>query len=309
MSHPCAHSRSSCGIFLILLALAVAATDEAAEQGALQKAQVPSAVVEGDHHMSLLQIAAQPFKGAKQPLAIAPEIMLQPRRPDVGLVMLHVPGNRISANVTYSTWWGMVWTFPQRNPREFNVILATMKTWTADAVVQIAVERRRASFDWRRSFFFAAFGLLYIGLLQWLLYVTILTWIFPAAVVFANAPWSEKLLDQSGQLSMAGQIFVDNFIFNIFVYFPIFYMVKAIMQGTGPVKSRAMDGLKKYWKNILGDNLASAAVWIPADVVIFAAPMYLRMPLEHSVSFGWTMFMSATRGASDKADTKLETKS
>lgn len=287
----------------------MAATDEVEEQGALQKTMVAPAIVEGDHHMSLLQLAARPFKGAQQPLALAPEIMLLPRRPEEGLAMLHVPGNHISANVTYSTWWGMVWTFPQRNPREFNVILATVKTFTADFVVQMTVERRRSSFDWRRSLFFAAFGLLYIGLLQWLLYVTILTWIFPAAVVFANAPLSEKLLDQSGQLSMAGQIFVDNFIFNIFVYFPIFYMVKAIMQGTGPVKSRAQDGLKKYWKNILGDNLASAAVWIPADVVIFAAPMYLRMPLEHSVSFGWTMFMSATRGATDKDDTKLETKS
>lgn len=293
----------------------MAATDEGEEQGALQKAMVASAIVEGDHHMSLLQIGAQPSKkmgaqpvsGAQQPLA--PEIMLLPRRPEVGLVMLHVPGNRISVNVSYSTWWQMVWTFPQRNPREFNVILATVKTFSADAVVQLAVQSGRTAFDYRRSLFFAAFGLLYVGLLQWVLYVTILTWIFPAAVVFANAPLSEKLLDQSGQLSVAGQIFVDNFIFNIFVYFPIFYMVKAIMQGTGSVKSRALDGLKKYWKNILGDNLASAAVWIPADIVIFAAPMYLRMPLEHSVSFGWTMFMSATRGATDKGDTKLETKS
>jgi len=287
----------------------MAATDEVEAQGAIHKTKVTMAITEGNHHMSLLQLAARPFKGVSQQLALPPEIQLLPRSREDGLAMLHVPGNHISANVTYSTWWGMVWTFPQRNPREFNVILATMKTWSADFVVQMTVERRNG-FDWRRSLFFAAFGLLYIGLLQWLLYVTILTWIFPAAVVFANAPLSEKLLDQSGQLSMAGQIFVDNFVFNIFVYFPIFYMVKAIMQGTGPIESRAHDGLKKYWKNILGDNLASAAVWIPADIVIFAAPMYLRMPLEHSVSFGWTMFMSARRGATDnKGDTKLETKS
>lgn len=286
----------------------MAATDEVEAQGAIHKTKVTMAITEGNHHLSLLQLAARPFKGVSQQLALPPEIQLLPRSREDGLAMLHVPGNHISANVTYSTWWGMVWTFPQRNPREFNVILATMKTWSADFVVQMTVERRNG-FDWRRSLFFAAFGLLYIGLLQWLLYVTILTWIFPAAVVFANAPLSEKLLDQSGQLSMAGQIFVDNFVFNIFVYFPIFYMVKAIMQGTGPIQSRAYGGLKKYLKNILGDNLASAAVWIPADVVIFAAPMYLRMPLEHSVSFGWTMFMSATRGATDKSDTKLQTKS
>merc|ERR1719491_1055348 len=123
-------------------------------------------------------------------------------------------------------------------------------------------------------------------------------------MVFANSPWSMKFADNAGMLSVAGQIFVDNFVFNILCYFPMFYMFKAMVQENGSPFARAEAGLRKYRKNLWTDNTTSCAVWIPLDVVIFAMPMYMRMPLEHAVSFGWTMFMSATRGAPEKCEAK-----
>jgi hypothetical protein len=213
---------------------------------------------------------------------------------------LHIPYNHIARNITYHNLGEQIFTFPERRPREFNIMLATFKTWVADLIVQLGEQRRVGAkgFDWWRSVAFALFGLLYIGLMQWVLYVTILTSLFPDAMMFANAPWSVKLADTVGQLDMAGQILVDNMIFNVFIYFPAFYLLKAIVQGTdASFIERARQGLGKYWKNCVSDNMFSLAIWLPADLFIFAAPMYLRMPLEHSVSFGWTMFISATRGA------------
>jgi len=105
---------------------------------------------------------------------------------------------------------------------------------------------------------------------------------------------------------MVGQISVDVCCFMIFIYFPVFYVIKAMFQENDSFMLRAKSGLSKYWANIYSDTIAGASLWMPADVVIFAAPMYLRMPLEHLVSFGWTMFMSARRGSSEQVEIKLE---
>jgi len=144
---------------------------------------------------------------------------------------------------------------------------------------------------------FSVFGFLYIGLVQWFLYITVLTWLFPDAMVFANSPMQVKLTDGVGQLNVLGQVLVDNLVFCALVYFPVFYTLKELMQGGGSMRSRVQTGVGKYVTNFVSDNLASLALWVPADIFIFAAPMFLRMPLEHATSFFWTMFMSACRGA------------
>merc|ERR1719333_403004 len=103
---------------------------------------------------------------------------------------------------------------------------------------------------------------------------------------------------------MVGQILVDNFVFAFFFYFPAFYFIKSVVQGGCPWYSHFQTGLRRYWSNIIPDNLSSCAVWFPADIVIFAMPMYLRMPMEHGVSFAFTMFMSARRGQIDHGGKK-----
>lgn len=217
--------------------------------------------------------------------------------------------NHISSSITYHNIGEEILTFPERKPRIFNILIATCKTWMADAVVQYLESRRchTWSFDWQRSVAFAIFGFLYIGLLQWALYVSLLTSVFPDAMVFANSPLSAKLVNKAGQIELVGQVLADCF-FTVLIYFPVFYIIKELMQSGGSVSSRIQAGLSKYWKNIVQDNLASLALWIPANFIIFAAPMFLRMPLEHGVSFAWTMFMSARRGATNEQETKLDMK-
>jgi len=228
--------------------------------------------------------------------------------------------DHIAINAKYHNLWEQIITFPLRRPYLFQVIMATFKTWAADAVVQFAERRRRCAvrrapqiaqaevkFDWKRSAAFAVFGLVYVGMVQWFLYVTFFTKVFPDAIIFANLPLPDKLQDKMGQFDLIGQVFYDNFIFTCFIYFPLFYIIKEFLQGAeGGSVCRGLDsvpnGLRRYWKSILTDNLAGWAVWIPADIIVFSAPMYLRMPLDHIVSFMWTMIMSALRGAHDSKD-------
>lgn len=263
--------------------------------------------------LSLMQVSRSPtrvFEYLKEGRVSVPE---RTELLESNFAVLHVPEyGHIAVNVTYHNLRERILTFPERRPREFNVMLATMKTWSADAVVQLAESRRSSSsifFDWQRSAAFAVFGFLYIGVAQWFLYVSVLTWLFPDAMIFANSPLEMKLRDQTGMIDMAGQIFVDNFVFAAMIYFPAFYMIKAVVQGSGSLPVRIQTGLTKYRANWMADNMASCMLWMPLDVIIFACPMYLRMPMEHAVSFGWTMFISAMRGSVEpKVESKSESK-
>jgi len=232
-----------------------------------------------------------------------------------GLVsLLAMPGqvlDQIELNLPYNTLWGELRTFPARCPRMFNVGLATFKTWLADLVVQSSLARASAEqgvgwFDRRRSATFAAFGFFYVGLIEWLLYVSALSTLCPRAIVFGNEDWSAKVKDKAGQEDLLKQVGYDNFLMNPFIYFPVFYVIKGCCmrqaatskgsksEATTPEKLAA---LQQYLKNFWEDNLVSCCVWVPADLFVFAAPIYLRMPLNHLTSFVWTMLLSYRRGA------------
>lgn len=202
--------------------------------------------------------------------------------------------SHIAYNVEYHTFSEELITLPMRRPLTFNLMMATCKTWGADMVVQL-VETKRTSggIDWRRSAAFALFGFFYVGLVQWVLYVTVMTDLCPHAIGFANEPIRLKLHNFPGQIDLLKQVCMDNFFFAVMIYFPVFYVVKEVINGNPSPFSGA---LKRYKGNFLGDNLASMAFWIPGDCIAFAAPIFLRLPLDHSVSFIWTMYLSVKRG-------------
>jgi hypothetical protein len=97
------------------------------------------------------------------------------------------------------------------------------------------------------------------------------------------------------------------------MYFPVFYCFKEVVQGSqksapasgsdaeAPTPATLGDSLParalaKYQENFWKDNMAIWALWIPCDMVIYSAPLWLRLPLNHSVSLAWTMILSFMRG-------------
>lgn len=217
----------------------------------------------------------------------------------VGQFLLSVPGryNHIAYDVEYDGIVEQIITLPMRRPRTVNLGMATIKTWLADMLVQLTDIRGKPdrSIDWHRSAAFAVFGFFYIGLVQWALYVSVMTNICPNAITFSNEPMEAKRHNIPGQIDLVKQVMIDNFLFEVLIYFPVFYVIKELVAGHS--ESPVTEGLRKYKGNFFSDNLASMVFWIPGDCFAFAAPIFLRLPIDHTVSFVWTMVLSHRRGS------------
>ena len=69
----------------------------------------------------------------------------------------------------------------------------------------------------------------------------------------------------------------------------------AVSRGGGLV-SRA---LSRYSETAVEDNVGMCGFWLPADLIIYSAPIHLRLILNHGTSFFWTAIVSFFRGAAD----------
>lgn len=211
--------------------------------------------------------------------------------------------NSVEQHVEYSGLWGAITTFPKRRPYITNLVIATLKTAFADYTMQMAEGN---DFDYKRHGVFWAFGFFYLGAFQWFVYVTVFSKLCPNAVRFANQSWAAKLKDRPGQIDLIKQTALDNFVHYTFIYFPFFYCFKEAIQGDSgqdPITiSRTAIG--RYWKNFYTDNAAMWSLWIPGDLAIYAVPIWMRLPLNHAVSFIWTMILSWMRGGKEEEPQK-----
>ena len=212
--------------------------------------------------------------------------------------MIRAKGFSESVSAAAQNTGGGFFSFWKKHPFATNIIIATIKTSLCDVLVQKYVEGK-AEVDWKRVSVFTAFGCLYLGFFQWAIYVTLFGRLFPGMAKFANMPLKDKLKDRRGMLNLVGQTAFDNFIHYTFIYFPVFYVFKEAIQGTGYEKTlgtvvgKSMD---KYQNNFLEDNMKIWGLWIPGDMIIYAVPMWLRLPLNHALSFIWTCYLSFLRG-------------
>mmetsp|Transcript_27817 Transcript_27817/g.85346 ORF Transcript_27817/g.85346 Transcript_27817/m.85346 type:complete len:201 (-) Transcript_27817:777-1379(-) len=189
--------------------------------------------------------------------------------------------------------------FPKSNPFNFNLIVATIKTSGADLMTQISVEKKQsvADIDWRRNASFAVFGFLYLGGFQYWLQVTMFKRWFAGVERFTQLSLADKLRDTGGLFVAGKQIVFDCFIHLPFMYYPTFYVVKEAVQGGSPHPDQWFGkGLTKYVTNFVPDQKAMLSIWLPADVVIFSVPLWLRLPTRHVISFFWTAYLSFLRG-------------
>mmetsp|Transcript_41571 Transcript_41571/g.50420 ORF Transcript_41571/g.50420 Transcript_41571/m.50420 type:complete len:368 (-) Transcript_41571:413-1516(-) len=190
------------------------------------------------------------------------------------------------------------------NPFTFGVAVATMKTMASDILVQTSIQGQ-SEVDWTRVKVFTAFGCLYLGAFQWFVYVTCFKRLFPGMVEFTNQTWREKLRNKAGLMGLVGQVAVDNFIHYPLAFFPAFYILKESIQCGDSFNPYdiVVGGLSKYWNNIVEDNIAIWSLWVPADLIVYSCPIWLRLPLNHAVSFVWTCILSFMRGNEGQTET------
>jgi hypothetical protein len=181
--------------------------------------------------------------------------------------------------------------YPTQHAFAFGVVFSTVKTSLADWMVQRYVEGKE-EIDWRRNAAFAAFGCVYLGGVQYGIYVKLFGRLFPNAERFALKPLASKIRDPQGIRNVGAQLFLDQCIHHPFGYFPCFYTVKTLVQG-----GTVAEAMESYSRNFKDDMIALWQIGVPAYLINFAfSPMWFRVPYVACISLGWTAFMSFRRG-------------
>ncbi len=186
---------------------------------------------------------------------------------------------------------------PRERPFAFGVGISTVKTVAADAMAQFLLEKR-ATLDKRRSAIFAAWGALYLGGVQYFIYVHLFARVlFPSAASFVAKPLRERMLDRAGQLVVIKQVAIAQFLHHPFMLFPAFYCVKEFIE-RGTFGGEAVHtALTKYRLNVFEDLRVCWSTWIPAFLFNFSVcPLWARIPFVATVSFGFTTYFSFLRG-------------
>lgn len=186
--------------------------------------------------------------------------------------------------------------FAKEYPFMNNFIIATLKTCAADLLAQTVIAHTPVSeLDLQRSLLFCTFGGLYSGAFQYLYQVQVFKKLFDVDK-FTSQSWSKKLKDAPGVKALAAQTGLDLTILTL-VYLPAFYIFKAsVFSGSSDPSDWFSTGVDTYATNFGKDEADLLKVWLPADLICFSVPLYLRMPVRQSVSFLWTVYLSFARG-------------
>lgn len=160
------------------------------------------------------------------------------------------------------------------------VASATVKTTSADVLVQSIVEGRRlpSELDTRRTAVFALFGGLWMGMGQYWLYCRVFEVLIPAKTV-------------SGSL---GKMALDQGVHVPCLYFPIFYTIDAWLQQADDVAEHVRH---KCRTELVASLKANWTLWLPASFVGFRfVPTHWRIPYVSAVSMVWTTVFSVLQG-------------
>lgn len=161
-------------------------------------------------------------------------------------------------------------------PLSCAVTTAAVKGVASDLFAQIVIERKLNMRDisYSRTFAFASFGAVYLGALASWKYNFLYT----------------ALFGQSTALSVIlSKVSLDIFISGPLIYFPLYFIVKGLFAGQGPLKSlreytssKGMSILRRYWM-----------LWLPVEMCMWSfVPAHLRIAFMCTVSLVWQVFLS-----------------
>ena len=128
----------------------------------------------------------------------------------------------LSTTLTRASLWCRLKSFPNDHPFVFGVVVSGVKTSFSDLLVQKVIERKE-KVDWKRNMAFASFGFIYLGGVQYAIYVPLFGRIFPGTATFVSKPLREKVRDTKGILGTMAQVFLDQAVHHPLMYFPAFY--------------------------------------------------------------------------------------
>lgn len=191
-------------------------------------------------------------------------------------------------------------------PFTLSLFTATTKTAAADVLTQLYIEPRSSGSDaqtlsLRRIGVFTVFGFWYLGGFQYWLYVKCFARWFPSAKSFGDhATIAARLNDRKGLIDLAKQVAAGNFLHIPFLFLPSFYVTQEVcMHGTDASPAKA---LQSYRSNMWNDCVAAWTIWIPGHAIFFSVPLWLRLPVNHAMSFCYVCVLSYSRGQGAASD-------
>jgi len=192
----------------------------------------------------------------------------------------------------------LITAFGSRRPFAFGVAVTVMKTSAADLIVQKYVEKVD-KIDKRRCLLFALWGLLWLGGVQYFVYVKCYSRWFQGVEEFARKSIRAKLADTHGQLTVVKQVLFDAVVHVPWFYLPAFYTLKSILETEGETTMNdCLQEAKLNWSaNFYNDVKVFAKWWVPALAINFSiCPLWMRIPFIAGYSFVFTMQWSFLHG-------------
>ena len=171
----------------------------------------------------------------------------------------------------------------RRRPMTLACASATAQTFTADVLVQTALEKRNVlQLDLRRTAAFTLFGGAWVGCGQYLLFCKLFEALIPATTTVASV----------------GKMALDQFAHVPFLYFPIYFSVDAWVQGAC-ARGEGLEHVKrKYTTELMALLKVNWSIWLPASFVGFRfVPTHWRIPYVSCVSFCWNCVFSRMQGS------------
>ena len=206
-----------------------------------------------------------------------------------------------SSNTTGTKKKGII----KRYPFITQLVFVTIKTAGTDLGIQVTVEKKKwYEIDWNRNLVFTLFGAVYLGGVQYAMYVEGFKRLFPAMERFCNLSFRAKLKDREGIKSLLQQIGLDFVIIQPLLYWPAFYLCKEyVIQITENIEETGNNlfirAMNRYKETAIEDNFGMCGFWFPIDLIIYSVPIHLRLPLNHGASLAWTGIVSIFRGATE----------
>lgn len=228
----------------------------------------------------------------------------------VGGFRSRVAATRWMASSNANSLTSRVFDSMKKHPFAANMLIATANPVAADLTTQMLREDKAFNdVDWQRTSAFATFGMVYLGGVQWFVHVKLYRYLFSSMDRFAHLPsLAAKLNYRKGLADAVKQVAFDVFFHLPFLYLPSFYFLKQCIQGqsNGSISDKTISftDLQKvviaawanYRANWSTDVPIMTCVWAPADCLVFAVPIWLRLPVRNAVSFCWTSYLSFSRG-------------
>lgn len=245
------------------------------------------------------------FKASHRPpcLARITQRMIVPQRIAQRSGLRRAFSSSASGKRSSAEWFA----FAKRYPFATQATVACLKTGAADVMVQVNIEGKSLDeIDMSRTGLFFLFGFAYLGVAQWGIYVIGFQRVFKEMNRFCNQPWRQKMKNKLGMKQLFGQIAADFIVIQPLVYWPVFYVFKEYVSIAG-AKGKGMEpkrdekslvarAMEKYKEKFWVDNLGMCGFWLPADLIIYSVPVWLRLPLNHAISFCWCTILSFYRG-------------